>query len=158
MNWEFLSIKWQTGLIFSKLTISLLFNFSEKYSTNITKFMSVKWNKEFLKLENNNSEEKELRNFKTPLFLTSFKDLNFPWLEAKFPDFPWPWRIFSPDHFLTSGNHATSFRLFKEKKELNTSLPVAVVPGTLFSPSANSATNLPSSSNFAFSLSIFWNC
>ena len=49
--------------------------------------MSVKWNKEFLKLENNNSEEKELRNFKTPLFLTSFKDLNFPWLEAKFPDF-----------------------------------------------------------------------
>lgn len=65
--------------------------------------MSVKWNKEFLKLENNNSEEKELRNFKTPLFLTSFKDLNFPWLEAKFPDFS---PTLTPDHFLACCNHA----------------------------------------------------
>lgn len=35
--------------------------------------------------------------------LISFKDLKFPWLEAKFPDFS---PTLTPDHFLACCNHA----------------------------------------------------
>ena len=156
MNWEFLSIKWQTGLIFSKTNRQLIVQFFRKIFYQYNKIHVGKMKQRIFKTIT--VKEKELRNFKTPLFLNSFKDLNFPRLEAKFADFSLTLKNFFPDHFLTSGNHARGFRLFKEKKDLNTSLPVAVVPGTLFSPSANSATSLPSSCNFAFSLSIFWNC
>ena len=58
-----------------KPNISLLFNFinsDQQYSTNSTRFMSVKCTNVLLKF---------------PLFLTSFKDFNFPWLEVKFPEF-----------------------------------------------------------------------
>ena len=55
--------------------ISLFFNFTnsdQQHSTNSTRFMSVKCTNVLLKF---------------PLFLTSFKDFNFPWLEVKFPEF-----------------------------------------------------------------------
>ena len=58
-----------------KPNISLLFNFAnsdQQYCTKSTRFMSVKCTNVLLKF---------------PLFLTSFKDFNFPWLEVKFPEF-----------------------------------------------------------------------
>ena len=58
-----------------KPNISLFFNFTnsdQQHSTNSTRFMSVKCTNVLLKF---------------PLFLTSFKDFNFPWLEVKFPEF-----------------------------------------------------------------------
>ena len=79
-----------------KPNISLFFNFTnsdQQHSTNSTRFMSVKCTNVLLKF---------------PLFLTSFKDFNFPWLEVKFPEFSLTLKnIFFPDHFLTYGNHVS---------------------------------------------------
>ena len=65
----------EKGLIFLKTQYQLVVQFHKqwsKYSTNSTRFMSVKCTNVLLKF---------------PLFLTSFKDFNFPWLEVKFPEF-----------------------------------------------------------------------
>ena len=35
----------------------------------------------------------------------NFYELNFPWLQEKFPHFTWPWRIFFSDHFVTCGDY-----------------------------------------------------
>ena len=84
----------EKGLIFLKTQYQLVVQFHKqwsKYSTNSTRFMSVKCTNVLLKF---------------PLFLTSFKDFNFPWLEVKFPEFSLTLKnIFS--HFLTYGNHVS---------------------------------------------------
>ena len=85
----------EKGLIFLKTQYQLVVQFhsDQQYSTNSTRFMSVKCTNVLLKF---------------PLFLTSFKDFNFPWLEVKFPEFSLTLKnIFFPDHSLTYGNYVS---------------------------------------------------
>ena len=76
--------------------IQLVVQFHEKYSTNTTWFMSAQCTKEFWMSENNKSRGKTLNIYS---FVDVFQRLKFSLT------FPWPWRNFFPNHFLTFHNH-----------------------------------------------------
>ena len=90
-----------------KPNISLLFNFAngdQQYCTKSTRFMPVKCTNVLLKFL---------------VFLTSFKDFNFPWLEVKFPEFSLTLKnIFFPFPDLWQPCQLSTANLYLNKKLL----------------------------------------
>ena len=128
MGPEFLNIAREKDW-FSWKPNSLLFISLIKYSPYQTSFMSVKFTKELKKFENHeNKREKKMYDFiqkptwaciwrgneeaktrgmrsyllQISLFLDSFKSLNFPWVNVKFPDIE---NIFFLELSPTYGHH-----------------------------------------------------